>query len=215
MCIGSADKTYLQANIKFPSIIKGIFNDRSINPRYNINLALRKEIIDQVIDPKWIDPNDFETIINPGGNFIIGGPYGDSGTTGRKIVVDTYGGMGRIGGGCFSSKDPSKVDRSAAYYCRFVAKNVVAHGLADRCEVQVSYAIGMTKPLSVYINTFGTEKKSIAEIESIVERNFDFTVGNIIDELDLLRPIYRKTSNFGHFGREDKDFTWETIKKLK
>jgi S-adenosylmethionine synthetase len=180
-----------------------------------LRAIIRKEVIDKVIDPKWIDPKDFETIINPGGNFIIGGPYGDSGTTGRKIVVDTYGGMGRIGGGCFSSKDPSKVDRSAAYYCRYVAKNIVAHGLADRCEVQVSYAIGLTKPLSIYINTFGTEKKPIAEIEVFVARNFDFTVSNIIKELDLLRPIYRKTSNFGHFGREEADFLWESIKDIK
>jgi S-adenosylmethionine synthetase len=176
---------------------------------------IKKEVIEKVIDPKWIDPNDFETIINPGGNFIIGGPYGDSGTTGRKIVVDTYGGMGRIGGGCFSSKDPSKVDRSAAYYCRYVAKNIVAAGLADRAEVQVAYAIGMKEPLSVFINTFGTEKKSLDEVTEIVLRNFDFTVSNIINELDLLRPIYRKTCNFGHFGREEKEFTWETIKTLK
>lgn len=186
----------------------------------NLNLdelrsIIRKEVIDVVIDPKWIDPSDFETIINPGGNFIIGGPYGDSGTTGRKIVVDTYGGMGRIGGGCFSSKDPSKVDRSAAYYCRYVAKNIVARGLADRCEVQVSYAIGLTKPLSIYINTFGTEKQPIDAIEAFVAQNFDFTVSNIIKELELLRPIYRKTSNFGHFGREDADFLWESIKTVK
>ncbi len=180
-----------------------------------LRTIIRKEVIDKVIDPKWIDSMDFETIINPGGNFIIGGPYGDSGTTGRKIVVDTYGGMGRIGGGCFSSKDPSKVDRSAAYYCRYVAKNIVAHGLADRCEVQVSYAIGLTKPLSIFINTFGTEKKPITEIEAFVARNFDFTVSNIIDELKLLRPIYRKTSNFGHFGREEADFLWESIKDIK
>jgi S-adenosylmethionine synthetase len=179
-----------------------------------LRAIIRKEVIEQVIDPKWIDPNDFETIINPGGDFIIGGPYGDSGTTGRKIVVDTYGGMGRIGGGCFSSKDPSKVDRSAAYYCRFVAKNIVAHGLADRCEVQVSYAIGLTKPLSIYINTFGTEKQPIEAIEAFVSKNFDFTVSNIITELQLLRPIYRKTSNFGHFGREDADFLWESIKPI-
>jgi S-adenosylmethionine synthetase len=200
--------------VKITKVVVSIQHDKDLDLD-ELRALIKKEIIDQIIDPKWIDLLDFESIINPGGNFIIGGPYGDSGTTGRKIVVDTYGGMGRIGGGCFSSKDPSKVDRSAAYYCRYVAKNVVAHGLADRCEVQVSYAIGMTKPLSVYINTFGTEKKSISEIEAIVERNFDFTVGNIIDELDLLRPIYRKTSNFGHFGREDKDFTWEKIKKLK
>jgi S-adenosylmethionine synthetase len=180
-----------------------------------LRALIRKEVIDKVIDPKWIDLNDFETIINPGGNFIIGGPEGDSGTTGRKIVVDTYGGMGRIGGGCFSSKDPSKVDRSAAYYCRYVAKSVVANGLAERCEVQVSYAIGLKEPLSVYINTFGTEKQPIETIEKIVARNFDFTVGNIIEELNLLRPIYRKTSNFGHFGRIDADFSWENIKTLK
>jgi len=176
---------------------------------------IRTEVIDKVIDPKWIDPTDFETIINPGGNFIIGGPYGDSGTTGRKIVVDTYGGMGRIGGGCFSSKHQSKVDRRAAYYCRSVAKKIVAHGLADRCEVQVSYAIGLTKPLSIYINTFGTEKQPIGDIEAFVSKNFDFTVSNIIDELKLLRPISRKTSNFGHFGREDADFVWESIKTIQ
>ncbi len=180
-----------------------------------LRTLIKKEVIEKVIDPKWIDSNDFETIINPGGNFITGGPYGDSGTTGRKIVVDTYGGMGRIGGGCFSSKDPSKVDRSAAYYCRYVAKNIVAADLADRAEVQVAYAIGMKEPLSVFINTFGTEKMPLSELTEIVLRNFDFTVSNIIRELDLLRPIYRKTSNFGHFGREDNDFTWEKIKTLK
>lgn len=170
------------------------------------------EVINKVIDPKWLRP-DTEYNINPGGRFVIGGPFGDSGTTGRKIVVDTYGGMGRIGGGCFSSKDPSKVDRSAAYYCRYVAKNIVAAGLADRCEIQVAYAIGLVRPLSVYINTFGTEKVELAEINRIVDLNFDFSVSNIIRELDLQKPIYRSTTNFGHFGREG--FSWEVIKDLK
>ncbi len=173
---------------------------------------IKSKVIDPVIDSKWIQ-DDFKIDINPGGQFIIGGPFGDSGTTGRKIVVDTYGGMGRIGGGCFSSKDPSKVDRSAAYYCRYVAKNLVAHGLMDRCEIQVSYAIGLAKPLSIYINSFNTHHKEMKEIYEIVDRNFDFSVSNIISELDLLKPIYRKTANFGHFGKEG--LSWEVIKTLK
>lgn len=200
--------------VKITKVVVSTQHDASLKLP-ELQKLIREEVIDKTIDPKWIDPNDFEAIINPGGDFIIGGPYGDSGTTGRKIVVDTYGGSGRIGGGCFSSKDPSKVDRSAAYYCRYVAKNIVANGLADRCEVQVSYAIGMKEPLSVYINTFNTEKKPIDEIAQIVDRNFNFAVGNIIKELDLLRPIYRKTSNFGHFGREEQEFTWEKIIHLK
>ena len=177
-----------------------------------LQALVKKEIIDKVLDPKWIT-KDLKIDINPGGRFVIGGSFGDSGTTGRKIVVDSYGGMGRIGGGCFSSKDPSKVDRSAAYYCRYVAKNLVANGLMDRCEIQVSYAIGLTKPLSIYINSFNTEKVDLASIYTIVEKNFDFSVSNIIKELDLLKPIYRKTANFGHFGREG--FSWENILDLK
>lgn len=177
-----------------------------------LRVIIQKEVIEKVIDPKWLTA-DTKYDINPGGRFVIGGPFGDSGTTGRKIVVDTYGGMGRIGGGCFSSKDPSKVDRSAAYYCRYVAKNLVAHGFADRCEIQVSYAIGLTKPLSIYVQTFGTHKKPMNELYEAIERNFDFSVSNIISELDLQRPIYRKTSNFGHFGRDG--FSWEVIKDFK
>ena len=173
---------------------------------------IKRDVIDDVIDPRWVDETT-NYIINPGGPFVIGGSFGDSGTTGRKIVVDSYGGMGRIGGGCFSSKDPSKVDRSAAYYARYVAKNLVAAGLMDRCEVQVAYAIGMHQPLSIYVNTFETEKISIEEIDRIVKSNFDFSVSNIIDELKLLRPLYQKTSNFGHFGREE--FSWERIITLK
>ncbi|MGB7594358.1 MAG: methionine adenosyltransferase [Erysipelotrichaceae bacterium] len=173
---------------------------------------VKKEVIDKVVDPKWIT-KDTKYFINPSGSFIVGGSFGDSGTTGRKIVVDTYGGMGRIGGGCFSSKDPSKVDRSAAYYSRFVAKNLVAAGLADRCEIQLSYAIGQTRPISLLVETFGTHHIDQDAIYAWVNRNFDFSVGNIIRELDLLKPIYRRTSNFGHFGRDG--FSWEALKTTK
>ncbi|HAO61265.1 MAG TPA: methionine adenosyltransferase [Erysipelotrichaceae bacterium] len=173
---------------------------------------VKTQVIDRVVDPKWITP-DTKYFINPSGSFIVGGSFGDSGTTGRKIVVDTYGGMGRIGGGCFSSKDPSKVDRSAAYYSRFVAKNLVAAKLAERCEIQLSYAIGQTHPISIMIDTFNTNLVELEEIYAWVKRNFDFSVGNIIRELDLLKPIYRKTANFGHFGRDG--FSWENIKTTK
>jgi len=173
---------------------------------------IKLEVIDKVVDPKWITEETTYTI-NPGGTFIVGGSFGDSGTTGRKIVVDTYGGMGKIGGGCFSSKDPSKVDRSAAYYCRYVAKNIVANHLADRCEIQVSYAIGLSRPLSLYINTFNTNHVSVAEIERIVDLNFNFSVANIISALDLKKPIYRATSVYGHFGKDQ--FSWEKIIQLR
>ncbi len=173
---------------------------------------IMKEVIQKVIDPKLVDA-DTKYLINPSGSFVLGGSFGDSGTTGRKIVVDTYGGMGRIGGGCFSSKDPSKVDRSAAYYCRYVAKNIVAHQLARKCEVQVAYAIGKAQPVSIMVDTFGTGTKADAEILSIIKRNFNFEVANIIKELDLCKPIYKKTACYGHFGRNE--FTWETIKDLK
>ncbi|MCI6271522.1 MAG: methionine adenosyltransferase [Erysipelotrichaceae bacterium] len=178
--------------------------------------SLRNYIIDKVINP-IIDRNlideKTEFIINPSGSFILGGSFGDSGTTGRKIVVDTYGGAGRIGGGCFSSKDPSKVDRSAAYYTRYVAKSIVAAKLAEKIEIQVSYAIGMAKPLSIMIDTFNTNKISDEKILEIIENNFDFSVYNIIKELDLKKPIYAKTASYGHFGREE--FPWEKIKTLK
>lgn len=176
-----------------------------------IKETIQKELIEKII-PKELLRDDTRFIINPSGAFSIAGPFSDSGTTGRKIVVDSYGGFGRIGGGCFSSKDPSKVDRSAAYYARYVAKSVVAAGLCDRVELQLSYAIGMSQPLSIHIDTFGTEKRPKEEILEIVKNNFDFSVQNIIDELDLLKPIYRSTSNYGHFGRDG--FTWENIKPL-
>ena len=154
-------------------------------------------------------------LINPTGRFVIGGPQGDAGLTGRKIIVDTYGGMGRHGGGAFSGKDPSKVDRSAAYMGRYVAKNVVAAGLADRCEVQFAYAIGFPEPVSISVNCFGTSKVSEERIENAVKKVFSFKPANIIKQLDLLRPIYRKTTNYGHFGKKDKDLTWEKTDKAK
>ena len=171
-----------------------------------------KEVILKVLDHNLLDENT-KYFINPSGSFVVGGSFGDSGTTGRKIVVDTYGGMGRIGGGCFSSKDPSKVDRSAAYYCRYVAKNLVAHGLARRCEIQVAYAIGKAKPVSIMVDTFGTGTKSDAELLDIINKNFSFEVSDIIKELDLCRPIYKQTACYGHFGREE--FSWEKIKELR
>lgn len=170
-----------------------------------------KDVITPVIPDELLD-EDTIYLINPSGSFVMGGSFGDSGTTGRKIVVDSYGGMGRIGGGCFSSKDPSKVDRSAAYYCRYVAKNIVAHQLASKCEVQVAYAIGKVKPVSIMVDTFGTGNKSDEEILDIIRSNFSFEVKDIIEELDLCRPIYKETSCYGHFGREG--FSWEAIKEL-
>lgn len=171
-----------------------------------------KEVINPVLPDELLDENTIY-LINPSGSFVLGGSFGDSGTTGRKIVVDTYGGMGRIGGGCFSSKDPSKVDRSAAYYCRYVAKNIVAHGLADKCEIQVAYAIGKVKPVSIMVDTFGTGRCSDEEILDIIKANFSFEVRDIIDELDLCRPIYKQTACYGHFGRPE--FSWERIKDIK
>jgi S-adenosylmethionine synthetase len=150
-------------------------------------------------------------MVNPTGRFVIGGPMGDAGLTGRKIIVDTYGGMARHGGGAFSGKDPSKVDRSAAYAMRWVAKNVVAAGLADRCEVQVAYAIGKAQPVGLSVETFGTEKVPVNQISDAVLKVFDLRPAAIIRDLDLLRPIYSKTSSYGHFGRELPEFTWEKI----
>jgi S-adenosylmethionine synthetase len=167
-----------------------------------------KNVILKVIPEKLIDDKTL-FLINPSGTFIVGGSFADSGTTGRKIVVDTYGGKGRVGGGCFSSKDPSKVDRSAAYYARFVCKNVVAHNYADICELQVSYVIGYSKPISLTVNTYNTEKKPIKEIYDYINNNFDFSVQHIIDELNLRMPIYYDLAAYGHFGR---DTSWEKIK---
>ena len=174
----------------------------------DIQEGVMEHIIKPIL-PEGLLTNDTQYLINPTGNFIIGGPVGDCGLTGRKIIVDTYGGMARHGGGAFSGKDPSKVDRSAAYAARYVAKNVVAAGLADRCEIQVSYAIGVAKPTSVRIKTFGTEKISEEKIVHLVNENFDLTPYGIMNMLDLLQPIYEKSAAYGHFGRENEGFPWE------
>ena len=170
---------------------------------------VKKYVIDPVIADLGIDISSVRTLINPTGRFVIGGPMGDAGLTGRKIIVDTYGGMARHGGGAFSGKDPSKVDRSAAYAMRWVAKNVVASGLADRCEVQVAYAIGKAQPVGLFVECFGTEKIPVLQIEAAIESVFDLRPAAIIRDLDLLRPIYSLTSSYGHFGRELPEFTWE------
>ncbi len=179
---------------------------------------IEKFCIEQIIKkqlPKNMLTKDTEFLINPTGKFVVGGPQGDTGLTGRKIIVDTYGGMGRHGGGAFSGKDPSKVDRSAAYMGRWVAKNVVAAGLADRCEVQFAYAIGHPNPVSVHVDTFGTNKKSEDSIIAAVNKVFSFKPADIVKHLNLLRPIYSKTTNYGHFGKSDKDLTWETTDKVE
>lgn len=170
---------------------------------------IKKFVIDPVIRELSLDTSSVKLLINPTGRFVIGGPMGDAGLTGRKIIVDTYGGMARHGGGAFSGKDPSKVDRSAAYAMRWVAKNVVAAGLADRCEVQVAYAIGKAQPVGLFVETFGTEKFDLAKIADAVKEVFDLRPAAIIRDLNLLRPIYAKTAAYGHFGRELPDFTWE------
>ena len=178
---------------------------------------LKKEILDKVIKPvcsKMMDENT-KVHINATGKFVIGGPEGDTGVTGRKIIVDTYGGVGRHGGGAFSGKDPSKVDRSGAYIARYVAKNIVAAGLADKCEVQLSYAIGVAKPTSVNVDCFGTNKIPEEKISELVIKHFSLTPRGIIQSLNLRRPIYRKTAAYGHFGRNDPDFTWERIDKAE
>ena len=186
---------------------------------YVMNDIIHSDVIKHVIEPVFQEEGvilaaDAEIHINPTGRFVIGGPMGDSGLTGRKIIVDTYGGMGRHGGGAFSGKDCTKVDRSAAYAARWVAKNVVAAGLADRCEVQIAYAIGVANPVSVLVDTFGTNTVPVADIEAAVNKVFDLRPGAIIDALDLRRPIYRLTSNYGHFGRELPEFTWERTDKV-
>jgi S-adenosylmethionine synthetase len=178
---------------------------------------LREAVIEEIIKPvmpKHLMQDDVKYFINPTGKFVIGGPQGDCGLTGRKIIVDTYGGAAPHGGGAFSGKDPSKVDRSAAYAGRYVAKNIVAAGLATRCLIQISYAIGIAKPTSIMVDTFGTGVISDEKIAQLVERHFDLRPKGIIQMLDLLRPIYTKVAAYGHFGREDADFTWEATDKV-
>jgi len=174
--------------------------------------AVMEEVVKPILPAKLVS-NKTKFFINPTGRFVVGGPMGDSGLTGRKIIVDTYGGMGRHGGGAFSGKDPSKVDRSACYYARYIAKNVVAAGLARRCEVQVAYAIGVAEPVSLLVHTFGTGTVDEDALAQAVRATFDCRPGALIKELNLLRPIYQKTSNYGHFGRADADFYWERTDK--
>ncbi len=200
-----------------PVAIETIVISSQHAPNIDIETQIKPDIKEFVIKP--IIPEeyllkDFDLFVNPTGEFTIGGPMGDAGLTGRKIIVDTYGGTARHGGGAFSGKDPSKVDRSAAYAARHVAKNLVAAGAADRLELEVAYAIGVSHPVSVMVETFGTEKVDAKKIEEAVKELFDLRPGAIIRDLDLLRPIYRKTASYGHFGRHDRDFTWEKLDKV-
>lgn len=176
--------------------------------------AIKREVIEKVVPTNLLDDNT-KFYINPTGKFVTGGPMGDAGLTGRKIIVDTYGGIARHGGGAFSGKDPTKVDRSAAYAARYVAKNIVAAGIADRCEIQLSYAIGVAKPLSVMVETYGTGRIPDAKIEEIVHKHFDLRPGAIIRDLNLRRPIYKQTASYGHFGRNDLDLPWEKTDKVE
>ena len=193
--------------VAIDAVVLSTQHDEAIS-QADIQEAIMDLVIKEVLPAEWLHA-DTRYHINPTGQFIIGGPVGDCGLTGRKIIVDTYGGMARHGGGAFSGKDPSKVDRSAAYAGRYVAKNIVAAGLADRCEIQVSYAIGVAEPTSISINTFGTGKLGDDRISELVREHFDLRPKGLIEMLDLKRPIYRKTAAYGHFGREDADFTWE------
>ena len=193
------------------AVVLSTQHDEDVSQK-EIHAQIMKHVINDVLPAEWLH-SDTQYHINPTGQFIIGGPVGDCGLTGRKIIVDTYGGMARHGGGAFSGKDPSKVDRSAAYATRYVAKNIVAAGLADRCEIQVSYAIGVAEPTSISIDTFGTGKISDIHIGQLVREHFDLRPKGLIAMLDLKRPIYRKTAAYGHFGREDADFTWENTDK--
>jgi S-adenosylmethionine synthetase len=198
-----------------PVALKGVLISTQHQDGVDRDTVIRPDLIDQVIRPiipEQFADDDYDIYVNPTGNFVRGGPYADCGLTGRKIIVDTYGGMGRHGGGAFSGKDPSKVDRSAAYAGRWVAKHVVASGAADRCEVQLAYAIGMAQPMSILVETFGTSKVDPAKIEAAVRSTFDLRPGAIVRDLDLKRPIYRRSAAYGHFGRPG--FPWEELDRL-
>jgi len=210
-----------QVTIKYendkPVLVEAIVISAQHAPNIDIETQIKpdiKEFVVKPIIPEEYLSKDLKLYVNPTGSFVTGGPMGDSGVTGRKIIVDTYGGVARHGGGCFSGKDPSKVDRSASYAARYVAKNIVASGAADKLEIQVAYAIGVSHPVSVMIETFGTEKVDVCKIEKVVKEIFDLRPGAIIRDLDLIRPIYKKTAAYGHFGRIDRDFTWEKLDRV-
>lgn len=213
---GKSQVTVRYENRK-PVAVEKIVISANHDPEINVE-TLRKDIIENVIlavIPKEFRKDNIQYFINPTGRFVIGGPKADTGLTGRKVVVDTYGGSYFVGGGCFSGKDPTKVDRSGSYFARYVAKNIVASGLAERCGLQVAYAIGVVEPISLMVDTFGTGKLPDEEITRIISKIFDFTPGGMINHLELNRPIFKKTAVFGHFGRKDKDFTWENVDKVK
>lgn len=202
------------APVAVEKVVVSTQHSEDVDPE-KLRADIIREVIEHTFDKEGVVlADDAEIFINPTGRFVIGGPMGDAGLTGRKIIVDSYGGMGRHGGGAFSGKDPTKVDRSAAYAARWVAKNVVAAGLADRCEVQIAYAIGVAEPVSIMVDTFGTNHVDEKDIESAISEVFDLRPAAIIDKLDLRRPIYRLTSNYGHFGRELPEFSWEKTDKV-
>ncbi len=198
--------------LRVDAIVLSTQHSRTVSQE-TLKKDLKEHVIDYVIDASLIDEKT-KLFINPTGKFVIGGPQGDAGVTGRKIIIDTYGGVSRHGGGAFSGKDPSKVDRSAAYAARYVAKNIVAAGLADKCEIQLSYAIGVANPMSIFVETFGTEHVNEDIIRKAIEDNFDLSPKGIIDGLDLKRPIYKQTAAYGHFGRDDLSLPWEKLDKV-
>lgn len=202
-----------------PVAVRKLLISAQHKPGVDIEGLLKPDLLEHVVKPvipeDLVDYDKLEFYVNPTGKFELGGPMADTGLTGRKIIVDTYGGMARHGGGCFSGKDPTKVDRSGAYAARYVAKNIVAAGLADRCEVQIAYAIGIAHPVSIMVETFGTEKVDVKLIEELVREYFDLRPAAIIRDLNLRRPIYKKTAAYGHFGRNDADFTWERTDKAE
>ncbi|MDD3803046.1 MAG: methionine adenosyltransferase [bacterium] len=197
---------------RIDAIVLSVQHDEHVSIK-QIKEDMVERVIKTVIDPKYLD-NDTKVFVNPTGRFVVGGPFADTGLTGRKIIVDTYGGMARHGGGCFSGKDPSKVDRSAAYMCRYIAKNLVAAGVAKKAEIQVAYAIGVAEPVSISVETFGTSKFDEEKIVRSVREVFDLTPNGIIEQLKLRRPVYKKTAAYGHFGREEEGFTWELLDKI-
>lgn len=200
---------------RLDTLVVSTQHDPDVDLEKTLPIDLKKQVIDPVLNRYELNTHQMRILVNPTGRFVLGGPMGDAGLTGRKIIVDSYGGMARHGGGAFSGKDPSKVDRSAAYAMRWVAKNIVAAGLAQRCEVQVAYAIGKAQPVGLFVETFGTEQVDISRIQSAVTEVFDLRPAAIIRDLDLLRPIYRKTSNYGHFGRPLPEFTWERSDRVE